>query len=123
MSATAGQANSTVVGAHETHVHIVPFRVLATVFACLLVLTVVTVAVTKVNLGNFNLWIAMAIATVKASLVLLYFMHMRYDRPFNAVVFITALLIVALFIGIALIDTGAYQPELIPGYAPGMQRQ
>jgi cytochrome c oxidase subunit IV len=109
--------------AHDEHVHIVPFNVLAAVFATLLVLTVVTVAVTKVNLGNFNLWIAMAIATVKASLVVLYFMHMRYERPFNAVVFITALLIVALFIGIALIDTGAYQPELIPGYAPGMPRQ
>jgi cytochrome c oxidase subunit IV len=106
----------------DAHVHIVPFRVLATVFATLLALTVVTVAVTRVDLGNFNLWIAMAIATVKASLVVLYFMHMRYDQPFNAVVFITALLVVALFIGIALIDTGAYQPDLIPGYAPEMQR-
>ncbi len=108
--------------AHAEHPHVVPMKVLLSVWIGLLVLTVVTVAVTKVNLGNFNLWIAMAIATVKASLVVLYFMHMRYDRPFNAMVFISALLVVALFIGIALIDTGAYQPELIPGYAPGMQR-
>ncbi len=113
--ATAGEA-------HDEHLHVMPFKVLAAVFATLLVLTVVTVAVTRVDLGNFNLWIAMAIATVKASLVVLFFMHMLYDRPFHAVVFITALLVVTLFIGIALIDTGAYQPEMIPGYAPEMQR-
>lgn len=106
----------------SAHVHVMPFRVLLGVWAVLMVLTVVTVAVTWVDLGNFNLWIAMAIATVKATLVVLYFMHMRYDRPFNAVVFVSALAFVALFIGIALIDTGAYQPELIPGYAPGMQQ-
>jgi cytochrome c oxidase subunit 4 len=105
------------------HVHIMPMRVLITVFLALLTLTVITVAVTWVDLGNFNLWIAMGIATLKASLVVLYFMHMRYERPFNAVIFITALLVVALFIGIALIDTGAYQPELIPGYAPAMPHQ
>ena len=44
-----------------------------------------------VDLGGLNLWIAMAIATVKATLVVLYFMHMRYDRPVNAIVFVTAL--------------------------------
>jgi len=108
--------------AHDAHVHVVPFRVLLAVWVALMALTVVTVAVTWVDLGNFNLWIAMAIATVKATLVVLYFMHMRYERPFNAVVFVSALAFVALFIGIALIDTGAYQPALIPGYAPGMQQ-
>jgi cytochrome c oxidase subunit 4 len=107
--------------AHDSHGHVVPFRVLLAVWAALMVLTVITVAATWVDLGNLNLWIAMAIATVKATLVVLYFMHMRYDRPFNAIVFVSALAFVALFIGIALIDTGAYQPELIPGYAPGMQ--
>ncbi|MBI4916286.1 MAG: cytochrome C oxidase subunit IV family protein [Acidobacteria bacterium] len=103
-------------------VHAVPFKVLAGVFAALLVLTVVTVAATWVDLGRFNLWIAMAIATVKATLVVLYFMHMRYDRPVNAIVFVTALLFLALFVSIALIDTRAYQPEMIPGYAPAMER-
>jgi cytochrome c oxidase subunit 4 len=117
-------SNQAALGGPEgsAHVHVMPVRVLLAVWAALMVLTVVTVAVTWVDLGNFNLWIAMAIATVKATLVVLYFMHMRYDRPFNAVVFVSALAFVALFIGIALIDTGAYQPELIPGYAPAMQQ-
>ncbi|MCS7182939.1 MAG: cytochrome C oxidase subunit IV family protein [Thermoanaerobaculum sp.] len=102
------------------HVHVVPLRVLVTVWAALMVLTVVTVAATWVDLGKLNLWLALAIATLKASLVVLYFMHMRYDQPFNAIVFIGALLFVMLFVVFALMDTKAYQPELIPGYAPGM---
>ncbi len=47
-------------------------------------------------------------------------MHLRYDRPFNAIVFVTAFVFVMLFVGLALIDTAAYKPEMIPGYAPGM---
>ena len=62
--------------------HVVPVRVLLGVWAILVVLTVATVAVTRVDFGpGTNLWIAMGIATVKASLVLLYFMHLRYDQP------------------------------------------
>jgi cytochrome c oxidase subunit IV len=102
--------------------HVVSLGVLATVWGALLVLTVITVAVAGVDLGRFNLEIALAIATVKASLVLLYFMHMRYDRPVNAIVFVTALLFVALFVSLALLDTRAYEPDLIPGYAPGLTR-
>jgi cytochrome c oxidase subunit 4 len=101
-------------------VHVVPMRVLVAVWLSLMVLTVITVAATWVDLGSLNLWLALAIATLKASLVLLYFMHMRYDHPFNAIVFIGALLFVMLFVVLALMDTRAYQPELIPGYAPGM---
>ena len=108
--------------AHPAVGHVVPFKVLAAVWLTLLVFTVITVTVAGVNIGSFNLGVAMAIATVKASLVVLYFMHMRYDRPVNAIVFVTALLFVALFVSIALIDTRAYQPEVIPGYAPAMER-
>lgn len=102
--------------------HVVPMKVLIGVWAALLVLTILTVAAIKVDLGSLNLWIAMAIATLKASLVVLYFMHMRYDRPFNAIVFVTALLFVMLFVSIAMLDSKAYEPELVPGYAPGMPK-
>src|SRR5512136_2178107 len=107
---------------HASVGHVVPFRVLAAVWGTLLLLTLITVAVAGVDLGRFNLEIALAIATIKASLVLLYFMHMRYDRPMNAIVFIAALLFVMLFVSIALIDTRAYAPDLIPGYGPGLPR-
>jgi cytochrome c oxidase subunit IV len=101
--------------------HVVPVSLLLTVLGTLLVLTWITVAATRFDLGALNLWIAMGIATVKGSLVVLYFMHLRWDRPINAIVFITSLVFVMLFVGLALMDTVEYQPELIPGYAPGME--
>jgi len=102
--------------------HIVPLRVLIGVWAALMVLTVLTVGAVHVDLGNLNLWLAMSIATVKASLVALYFMHLRYDRPFNAVILVASLLFVMLFVSLALMDTAQYQYELIPGPAPGLQQ-
>jgi cytochrome c oxidase subunit 4 len=78
------------------------------------------VGATRFDLGSINLWLAMGIATLKVGLVVLYFMHLRYDRPINAIIFLGTLLFVFLFVGLALMDTMAYQPELIPGYSPDM---
>jgi cytochrome c oxidase subunit 4 len=112
-------------GAHaEGHagVHVVPMRVLLLVWGALMVLTWVTVSVTYIDLGNLNIMIALGIAVIKSSMVVLYFMHLRYDNPFNAVIFIASILFVMLFIGFALIDRTEYAPELIPGYAPAMEK-
>ena len=98
--------------------HVVRRRVLFRVLAALLVLTYVTVAVTNFDFGPLNLWVAMGIAVVKASLVVLFFMHLKYDKPFNALILIVSLGLVALFIVIALDDTRHYQRNTIPGYAP-----
>lgn len=102
--------------------HVMPVKALVAVWVTLLALTVITVAATRIDLGEFNLYLAMAIATAKAGLVALYFMHMRYDRPVNALVFLSALLFLALFIVLASLDTHAYQGELIPGYAPAVHK-
>ena len=102
--------------------HLVPVRVLAAVWLTLLGMTLLTVAVAGVDLGRLNLGIALAIATTKATLVVLYFMHMRYDRPMHAIVFVSALLFFALFVSIALLDSHAYAPELIPDYAPALPK-
>ena len=61
---------------------------------------------------------ALAVATVKATIVGLYFMHLRWDRPFIAFIFVGSMLFVVLFIGIALTDSIAYQPEIIKGNTP-----
>jgi cytochrome c oxidase subunit IV len=97
---------------HEGYAHIMPLPMLIGVFAALIVFTIITVGVTQFDLGNWNLVVAMAIATVKAALVLLYFMHLRYDHPFNALVFIAALVFITLFISITLSDTMQYQPNI-----------
>lgn len=91
-----------------------PVSILLTVWAALVVLTVATVAVTYVDLGRFNLWLALGIAVLKGSLVGLYFMHLRYESPFNAFVLVVALAFVALFIVGTLGDTQAYQPNMVP---------
>jgi cytochrome c oxidase subunit 4 len=59
--------------------HIVSPKLYVGIFLSLMVLTAVTVAVTYVNLGTFNLAVAMAVAITKASLVILFFMHVKYS--------------------------------------------
>ena len=68
--------------------HIIPFKVYIKVLSALLVLTVITVAVAQVDFGVLNAVIAMGIATVKAALVLLYFMHLKYDDKTYLVIFL-----------------------------------
>ncbi len=96
--------------------HVVSAQILLRVWGALLVLTVVTVAATWVDLGSFNLALALLIATVKATLVALYFMHLRYDRPVNSLILGASILFLAIFIGIALMDTMEYQGDMIPDY-------
>lgn len=98
--------------AHADEVHIVPLRVLLAVFVALLALTYVTVTARYIDLGSLNIWIALGIATVKGALVVLYFMHLRYDSPFNAVIFLTALVFMFLFLGITILDTIQFQPDI-----------
>jgi cytochrome c oxidase subunit 4 len=108
--------------AHPNIGHVTPVDLLLKIWGALVVLTVVTVAITWVDLGKLNLFAALAIATVKAFLVALYFMHLRWDRPVNGVIFLIAILFVALFIAGALMDTTIYQPDRIPDYAPEVHR-
>ena len=106
---------------HAMHVHVVPLRVLLATWGALLVLTALTVAAASLDLGSLNIVVALGIAVLKSTVVALYFMHLRYDRPFHAIAFIVALLFVFLFITFALLDTQQYRPDLIPGYAPAIE--
>ncbi len=106
--------------AHDAIAHPVPLRVLIGVFTALIVLTILTVAVTKVQLGAGNIWIALFIAAAKASLVALYFMHLRWDSPFNAIALVTALFFVALLLGIVILDSKEYHENYsLPGAGSG----
>lgn len=92
------------------HPHVVSMATLIGIFVILMVLTGLTFAATWVNLGyNANLMVAMAIAVIKAALVMLYFMHLRWETPFNSVVAISALLFIAIFIVVCIMDTGQYK--------------
>lgn len=96
----------------DYHPHVVPLWMLVAVFASLLVLTVITVGARYVDLGELNLAIALAIALVKATLVVLFFMHLKWDSYFNSIAIVGAMLFVVLFIGISLADTVEYRPNI-----------
>ena len=90
--------------------HVAAAKVLLATGGSLLVLTLVTVLATKIDFGaNINLGIAMVIAVTKATLVILFFMHLRYDKLFHTVVFVSAILAASLFVGFTLMDTSQYQ--------------
>jgi cytochrome c oxidase subunit 4 len=83
------------------------------VLAALLVLTIITVTAASFNFGAMNVVIALFIATVKASLVVLFFMEVRFSKPLNAMIFLGGVFFLGLFLTFCLIDTGS-RPNIIP---------
>lgn len=59
--------------------HVVPLRIYFTIFFLLIVLTGFTVFVSKFDFGIMNLPVALSIAIVKATLIMLFFMHVKYS--------------------------------------------
>jgi cytochrome c oxidase subunit 4 len=88
----------------EDHAHIVPYRIFLLVWVALLILTGVTVAVAQFHFGVLNVWIALGIATLKAGLVVAIFMHMKYEQPLFKLALLSALAILAIFIGLTFFD-------------------
>ena len=84
--------------------HIVSPKVYVGIFLALMVLTAATVAAAYVNLGPFNIVIALAIASVKATLVVLYFMHARYSPKRTHMVIIAAVFWLAIMLALTLSD-------------------
>ena len=85
--------------------HIIPKSILLKVFLSLVVLTVVTVLVAQADLGALDVPVALAIAGVKAALVVTFFMALKYDKKVNTLVFSTGAIFVSIFLVFTLIDT------------------
>ena len=96
---------------HDSSHHIIPLRTLATVFGSLIGLTVLTVVASMLPLGPLDMPVAILIAMVKASLVVLYFMALKYDKPVNSLTFAVGSLFVVIFITFTLFDT-AFRGDL-----------
>jgi cytochrome c oxidase subunit IV len=92
--------------------HAVPPTTLLATFAALVVLTIVTVIASTLGLGTWEVWTTLGIATIKGTLVALYFMHLRYDRPFHALLVVFCLGFVLLFLSLTLLDSQGYQPDV-----------
>ncbi|HVV88062.1 MAG TPA: cytochrome C oxidase subunit IV family protein [Kofleriaceae bacterium] len=103
---------------HDDHghglAHVATARSLLSTWGTLMVLTLLTVTATKVDFGpTYNLALAMAIAVIKATLVVLFFMHLRYDKLFHSVLIVGGLLAASLFVSFALMDSSQYQQTII----------
>ncbi len=83
------------------------------VWGGLLILTVITVTVSYFNFGVFNILVAMLVASVKAALVCLFFMHLIEDNRLNQVVFGSSFIFLAVFIALTASDL-LHRPEPAP---------
>lgn len=86
------------------HHHVSSSAMFFNVLVALLILTVVTVAVSRFDFGSANMFIAMGIASVKASLVILFFMHVKWDTAINKIVFLSSFLFLSLLFVFTLAD-------------------
>ncbi len=84
--------------------HIVPIPVFNKVFGALVVLTVITVAASRVDFGELNTVIAIFIASIKAFLVAYFFMHLKFEKKIIIMYAVYPLVILFLLIGGSLGD-------------------
>jgi cytochrome c oxidase subunit IV len=87
--------------------HITGPRTYAAILATLFFLTALTVTAAGFDFGSLNVVIALLIASVKAGLVALFFMHLRHDKPMNAIIFVSGLVFLSIFLVLCFVDTGS----------------
>jgi cytochrome c oxidase subunit IV len=84
--------------------HIISYKTLGIILTALLILTAITVFISTMDYGALNIWIALIIASVKASLVLLFFMHMKYEPGLIKWSFLVTVSFLAVLIGFLFLD-------------------
>ena len=90
--------------AEHSSVHVIPLKIYYAVFATLMVLTGVTVAVAYIDLGAMNTVVALVIAFFKATIVVLYFMHVKYSTRLVKLTVLAGLYWMMILIGLTLND-------------------
>jgi cytochrome c oxidase subunit IV len=80
--------------------HVVPYRIYTIVLIALIALTIFSIAITRIELGSLTVAGALAFAIVKSFLVLTWFMHLKYDKPYIIVmvIFVFAVLVVTVMV-------------------------
>jgi cytochrome c oxidase subunit IV len=115
------QVAQTHTGTHTAHAeshghHVLSLNMILTVGGLLLVMTAVTVFVAQFDFGAMNMVVAMVVATFKATLVVAYFMQLRYDNKFFFVMLMVSLIALMVFIVFTMIDqksrTGIYDKQM-----------
>jgi len=89
----------------KEHVHITPVKTYLAVAAALITMTGLTVAISFIDLGPFNITVALLIASVKALLVAFFFMHLFWDNKLYLILFASGLLFLTIFLTLTMFDT------------------
>lgn len=89
---------------HTEH-HIVSYKTFVLVWLALVALTILTVIVSRIELGALHVWAALGIASIKSALVIAFFMHLKYESRFLRVALLVALVTLAIFMGLTFVDT------------------
>lgn len=111
--------HSAAAAAHAAHDHSSEPALYLRTLVSLLILTIITVVAAGFNFGSANVVIALAIATIKASLVALFFMHLAHDKPVNGIIAVGGFIFLGLFLLFTFLDVGTRVP-LLPQNMPAM---
>ena len=104
----------------ESHAHHGGPKIYTANLFALLFLTIVTVAAASFNFGSANVVIALAIASVKALLVALFFMHLIWDKPVNAIIAVAGFLFLGIFLMFDFLDVTT-RDHMQPRNMPAME--
>jgi cytochrome c oxidase subunit 4 len=88
----------------EHRQHVIASSVYVGIWAILMVLTAVTVFASYIEMGDFNIVVALVIATIKATLVVLFFMHLYYSSKLTKVTVVAAIFFLFLLLGLSMTD-------------------
>ena len=84
--------------------HVSSIKLYIAIFLTLMVLTTVTIVVAYINLGPWNKVVALGIASFKATLVVLYFMHVKYASRMTKLVVVTGFFFLAILLSETMVD-------------------
>ena len=84
--------------------HITSYKLFAIVLIVLLILTLISVLITEIHFGALSVAVALTVASVKVSLVLIYFMHLKWESSFLRIMVAGVFLLFALVICFTFID-------------------
>ncbi len=84
--------------------HVVPYRTFVVVWLVLLLLTTALVVAGKVYHEVLAVWAMLTLTPLKAGLVIFYFMHLKYEKPFLKFMVVVTLAVLIVFIGLTFLD-------------------
>jgi cytochrome c oxidase subunit 4 len=88
----------------DEYTHVVPASLYVGIWAALMVLTLTTVLASFAELGPFNIVVALVIATIKGTLVVLFFMHLRYSPKLTIAAVIASIFFLFIMFSLTMTD-------------------